>query len=300
MSLLREDEVELLESKLRDSTKGIIPKLSGDSFIKGSEVIDWMVANMSVSRVKASEYGQMLWNRGVFDHIAPHPFSDDGQLFRLKPSEASPRKPVDDQQWNQLKQDAANKDTSNVDPIAKLHKSIENATKVYQRLLRDKNQTASPNILLGLKLLDQTLNLIASNSGSNSSNVVHPCYSQILHLLNNPDAEVVANNNNNNNSTSTTTPTPAPTPSTNSNSNSSSKKTTTTQDSTKKTTTGSTTKTTNTTATTTTTNNNKTKEQEIQELTDALAFSERLEIGLVQQLNLAHQQTTLLKTLKKK
>eukprot|EP01133_Synstelium_polycarpum_P008018 gene8018-9420_t len=249
-------DVEVLETKLRDTTTGIIPKLKGDDYIKSSEVIDWLVANLPITRTKAADYGQMLWNRGVFDHIAPQPFGDNDQLFRLKQSEISPRKSVDEQQWTQLRQEASNKDISNADPIAKLHKSIENATKVYQRLLREKNQAASPNTLLGLKLLDQTLNLITSN------NKPHANFGQILQLLQNtimdqnesiyirssqaskkpvPEIRQAVESSNNNN------------------------------------------------------NNNNYNDEEID---DILAASEKLENGLAEQLNLAHQQTVNLKLLR--
>ncbi|EFA82233.1 protein phosphatase 2C-related protein [Heterostelium album PN500] len=259
--LLKEDEVEILESKLRDPTSGIIPKLSGDDQIRACDIVDWLITSMPISRSKATEYGQMLWNRGVFDHIAPG-FADNDQQFRLKPSEISPRRSVDEQQWNQLRQDSAQKDTASADPIAKLHKSIENATKVYQRLLREKNQLAPPNMLLGLKLLDQTLNLITS-SGDNS--VAHPGYSQILYLLANPDsvaesgaAEVDADTEDQ----SSFTPQPY------------TKKLPAIPES-----------------------KQKSQQEEDTEVVEALSVSEKLEAGLIEQLSLAQQQTNLLKQL---
>ncbi|GAM23843.1 hypothetical protein SAMD00019534_070180 [Acytostelium subglobosum LB1] len=262
-SMLREEEVEILELKLRDPVTGIIPKLNGEDIIKAVDVVDWLSNGMQVTKVKAEEYAQMLWNRGVFDHIAPpNAFADDNQLFRLKLNENLLNKkitPGDEQQWTQLKQDAASKDSSNADPIVKLHKSIENATKVYQRLLREKNQAATPNTQLALKLLDQTLALITSSS-SGSHNAY---FNHIMGLLQNPSSFINGVPGDDDDKY-ISVPYPKKLPAI---------------------------------------PENKQHQQgqdgeQGAEVEDILAVSERLESGLLEQLNLAHQQTTLLKQLK--
>ncbi|GAM17361.1 hypothetical protein SAMD00019534_005360 [Acytostelium subglobosum LB1] len=277
--VLKEEEVELLEKKLRDQTTGVVPKLNGDDILKASALVDWLVSNMQLTRPKAAEYGQMLWNRGVFDHVAPHPFRDDDQLFRLKQNEqqqqqSNGRRSTDENQWTQLKHDAPNKDVASADPIAKLHKSIENATKVYQKLLREKNQASSPNTLLGLRLLDQTLNLIAAPH----NNTTHQHYNQILSMLQNPTISFVAQNGDGGVASSGTPDNKSAAPAAHT-----AKKSTTTTDS-----------------------HQQVQQQQQQggqggepDVDEILAVSEKIESGLLEQLRLAHQQTNYLKQMKK-
>ncbi|KAF2078050.1 hypothetical protein CYY_000688 [Polysphondylium violaceum] len=180
-SLLKEDEAKLIETKIRDPNTGILSKYKGVEYLKSTEIIDWLSANLNITRSKAVEYGQLMWDRGLFEIIGL-PFGDNDQLFFVKPNQAQPtaaaiNSGMTDSQWGTLKGDANNKDMSQANPIYKLHKSIEKATKVYQSLLKEKKQSTPPNTHLGLKLLDLCLNLIMSNSKPN------PQYYAVLGML---------------------------------------------------------------------------------------------------------------------
>ncbi|KAM9997912.1 hypothetical protein ACTFIY_007566 [Dictyostelium cf. discoideum] len=180
-SLLKEDEARIIENKIRDLNLGILStKPKGIEYLQSDEIIDWISRILNISRAKAIEYGQLMWDRGVLEIIGL-PFGDNSQLFFIKPTTAQTAAALaasnDEQSWNRLKSEASNKDMSQANPIYKLHKSIEKATKVYQSLLREKKQSTPPNTHLGLKLLDVCLNLIMSNSKPN------PQYYQVLNML---------------------------------------------------------------------------------------------------------------------
>ncbi|EFA76545.1 hypothetical protein PPL_10313 [Heterostelium album PN500] len=125
-----------------------------------------------------------------FRHMRSYSADDeDPDLYNIKSTDNNNNSQTNIN--NQSSQDQ--QDITSDDSISKLHKSIENATKVYQRLLKEKNINVSPNISLGLKLLDHTLNLISLSS---EHSPVHPGYNQVLNILNNPNDISSSSSNN--------------------------------------------------------------------------------------------------------
>ncbi|KYQ92378.1 protein phosphatase 2C-related protein [Tieghemostelium lacteum] len=169
---LKEDEAQLIISKLRDLNTGIYSKFKGLEYFKSHQIVDWLTQNLQITRSKAVECGQMLWDRGVFE-VVGYPFGDNDQLIFIKPPLPGTEEELQHQQqqqllqWSKFRVEASSKDMLQADPIYKLHKSIAQATKLYQNLLKEKKQCVPPNTHLGLKLLDICLNLIMSNQKPN-------------------------------------------------------------------------------------------------------------------------------------